>query len=133
MGSAEDLAERFLGLTMSDLTQAPMTTSLDLVSGSDSSLGSNLGSFRDKPSSFPIGLWNAASTHQEINSNLLQVSSRKLGRLPTRLNNVARAYQDILQKVVGLVWRLHLIRAQEGLVLTITSQDCLVHWLGTFS
>jgi hypothetical protein len=45
-GSTEDLAERFLGLTVSESTQAPTTTSLDLVSGSDSSLESNPGSFR---------------------------------------------------------------------------------------
>jgi hypothetical protein len=29
------------------------------------------------------------------------------------------------------VWRLHLTGAQEGLVLTVTSKDCLVHWSGT--
>jgi hypothetical protein len=28
-------------------------------------------------------------------------------------------------------WRLHLTRAQEGLVLTVTSKDCLVHWPDT--
>jgi hypothetical protein len=88
--------------------------------------------FRDKLSSFPIGLQNAASTLQEISSNLLQISSRKLSRLPIKLNNTARAYQDSLRKATGLVWRLRLIRAQEGLVLNVTSQDCLVHWLGTF-
>jgi hypothetical protein len=71
MGSAEDLAKRFSGLTMSESTQAPTTTSLDLVVESDSSSGSNPGSFRDEPGSFPIGLRNAVSTLQEINSNLL--------------------------------------------------------------
>jgi hypothetical protein len=70
-GSTEDLAKRFLGLTVSELTQAPTTTSFDLVSGSEPSLGSNSGSFRDKLSSFPIGLRNAALTLQDINSNLL--------------------------------------------------------------
>jgi hypothetical protein len=55
MGSVEDLAERFSGLTVFESTQAPTTTSLDLVSRSDSSSGSNSGSFGDKPSSFPIG------------------------------------------------------------------------------
>jgi hypothetical protein len=117
---------------VSESTQASTTTSLDLVSRLDSSSRSNPGSFRFKPSSFPIGLRNAASTLQEINSILLQVSSRKLSRLPTRLNNVARAYQDLLQKVAGLVRRLRLTRAQEGLILTVTSQDCVVHWPGTF-
>jgi hypothetical protein len=55
-GSAEDFAERFSGLTVSESTQAPTTTSLDLVSGSDPSSGSNPSSFRDEPGSFLIGL-----------------------------------------------------------------------------
>jgi hypothetical protein len=55
-GLAEDLVERFSGLTMPESTQAPTTTDLDLVSRSDSSSESNLGSFGIEPSSFPIGL-----------------------------------------------------------------------------
>jgi hypothetical protein len=96
IGSAEDLAERFSGLTMSESTQAPTITSLNLVSGLDPSSRSNPGSFRDEPGSFPIGIQNATSTLQEINSNLLQVSFRKLSRLPTGLNNMAKVYQDLL-------------------------------------
>jgi hypothetical protein len=79
-----------------------------------------------------IELRNVASTLQNINSNLLQVSPRKLSRLPTRLNNVARTYQDLLQNTAGPVRRLCLTEAQEGLVLFVTSKDCLVHWPGTF-
>jgi hypothetical protein len=71
MGSPEDLAERFSGPKVSELTQAPTTTGLDLVSRLDPSSRSNPGSFRDKPSSFPIGLRNIVSTLQEINLNLL--------------------------------------------------------------
>jgi hypothetical protein len=44
---------------------------------------------------------------------------------------MASTYQDLLQNTAGRVWRLHLTRAQEGLVLTVTSKDCLVHWPGT--
>jgi hypothetical protein len=33
--------------------------------------------------------------------------------------------------MAGRARRLHLTKAQEGLVLTITSKDCLVHWPGT--
>jgi hypothetical protein len=95
-GLAKDLAERFSGLTMPESTQAPTTTDLNLVSGSDSSLESNLGSFGIESSSFLIGLRNAASTLQEINLNLLQVSSKKLGHLSTGLNNVVKTYQDSL-------------------------------------
>jgi hypothetical protein len=46
MGSAEDLAKRFSGLTLSESTRAPITTRLDLVSRSDSSSEFNPGSFR---------------------------------------------------------------------------------------
>jgi hypothetical protein len=93
MKLTKDLAER---LTMSESTQTPTTTSLYLTSGLDSPSESYLDSFKDKPSPFPIGLWNTASTLQEINSNMLQVSSKKLSRLPTRLNNMAKTYQDLL-------------------------------------
>jgi hypothetical protein len=61
-GLAEDLTERFSGLSMPESTQASTTTNLDLVSRSNSSMGSNPGSFGNKPSSFLIGLWNATST-----------------------------------------------------------------------
>jgi hypothetical protein len=67
----EDLAQRLLGLTVSELTRAPMTTSLDLTSRSDFPSESYLASFKDKPSPFPIGLQNAASILQNINSNQL--------------------------------------------------------------
>jgi hypothetical protein len=110
-GLAENLAERFSGLSMPESTQASTTTNLDLVSGSDSSLGSNPGSFGNKPSSFPIELRNAASTLQEINSNLLQVSSKKLGRFPTGLNNMAKTYQDLLRGIAGWTQKLHLTGA----------------------
>jgi hypothetical protein len=133
MGSAKDLTEGFSGLMMFESTQAPTTTRFNLIPDSNSFLGSNSGSPRDGPSSFPIGLQNAASTVQEINLSVFQDFFRKLGRLPTRLNNVVRTYQDLLREIAGLVRRLRLTRAQEGLILTITSQDCLVHWPGTFS
>jgi hypothetical protein len=114
----EDLTER---LTVFKLTQDPTMTSLGLISGSNSSSGSNLGSFKDKPSPFPIGLRNTALTLQEINSNLLQVSSKKPSCLPTRLNNMANTYQDLLQNMASQAWRQHLTGALEGLVLTVTS------------
>jgi hypothetical protein len=75
MGSAEEIAKRFSGLTASESTRAPMTTRLDLVSGLDSPSESDPGSFRDKPSSFRVGLRNAASTLQDINLNLFHGSS----------------------------------------------------------
>jgi hypothetical protein len=131
-GLAEDLAEIFSGLTMPESTRAPTTTNLDLVFGSDSSLGSNPGSFGNELSSFLIGLRNAASTLQEINSNLLQVSSKKLGHFPTELNNMAKTYQNSLRGLTRRIQKLHLIGAQEGLMLTVTLEDCLVYWPSTY-
>jgi hypothetical protein len=42
-GPVEDFAEKFLGLTVSESTQASMINSLNLVSKLDSSSGSDLG------------------------------------------------------------------------------------------
>jgi hypothetical protein len=61
-GSAEDLAEEFSSLMVSESTQAPTITGFDLISDSDSFLGSNPGSSRDEPSSFLIRLRNTVST-----------------------------------------------------------------------
>jgi hypothetical protein len=83
-------------LMVSKPTRAPTMFNPDLTFESDSSLESYSGSFKDKPSPFPIGFRNTASTLQEINSNLLQVSSKKLSHLPTGLNNMAKMYQDLL-------------------------------------
>jgi hypothetical protein len=88
-------------LTVSEPTRAPTTINPNLTYESDSSSESYLGSFKDKPSPFLIGLRNAASTLQEISSNLLQVSSKKLGRFPTGLNNMAKTYQGLLRSMAG--------------------------------
>jgi hypothetical protein len=117
---------------MSEPTQAPTTINPDLTSESDSSSESYPGSFKDNPRPFPNGLWNTASTLQEISSNLLQVSSKKLSRFLTGLNNVTKTYQGLLQSMAGWAQRLYLTEAQEGLVLTVTPEDCLVHWPGTY-
>jgi hypothetical protein len=90
-------------LTVSELTRAPTTISPDSTSELSSFLESYLGSFEDKPSPFLIGLRNAASTLQEIGSNMLQVSSKKLGCFPTELNNVAKTYQDLLRGMAGRI------------------------------
>jgi hypothetical protein len=126
-GLTEDLTESFSGLTMPESTQAPTGTILDSVSGSDSSSGSNPGSFGIKPSFFPTRLQNTASTLQEINSNLLQVFSKNSGHFPIGLNNMVKTYQDSLRGMAGQIRKLQLTGAQEGLMLTITPKDCLVH------
>ena len=74
-----------------------------------------------------MGLQNAASAYQENNSEYTPSPFKKSGPLLIGLNNIARSYQDLLQEVTGPVRRLWLIEAQEGLILAMTSQDCLVH------
>ena len=44
---------------------------------------------------------------------------------------MATSYQTWSEGFLDPVLRMPLKGAQEGLVLTITSQDCIVHWLGS--
>ena len=44
---------------------------------------------------------------------------------------MATSYQTWLKGFLDPVLRMPLKGAQEGLVLTITSQDCIVHWPGS--
>jgi hypothetical protein len=107
---AEDLAEK---LTVPESTRAPITVNLDLTSESDSPSESYPGPFKNNPSPFPIRLQNMTSTLQEINSDLLQVSSKKLSHFPTGLNNMAKTYQGLLRNMAGQARRLYLTRAHK--------------------
>ena len=84
-----------------------------------------------KPSSFLEGLQSAASTYQENNSKYTQSPFKKLGPFPFGLHNMAKSYQAQPEGSLDPVLRMTLKGAQEGLVLTITSQDCIVHWPGS--
>ena len=44
---------------------------------------------------------------------------------------MAKSYQARLEGSLDLVLRMPLKGAQQGLVLTITSQDCIIHWPGS--
>jgi hypothetical protein len=123
MRSTKELARRLSCLTMSKST--PISPTIEFNSDSRTEPTS-----KANPSSFLMGLQNIASIHQKISSSLLQNPSRKLGPIPIGLNNMAKSYQDLLPEVAGPVRRIRLIGAQEGLILTMTSQDCLVHWSG---
>jgi hypothetical protein len=57
----------------------------------------------------------------------------KPGPFPMGLNNIAGSYQAQFQEEVRPLRRLLLLGAQEGLVMTITPKDCLIHWMSTFS
>jgi hypothetical protein len=78
-----------------------------------------------------MGLRNAASTYQESNSGFLQSSFKKQDLFPLGLNNMATSYQALLHGSTSPIQGVPLTRAQEGLILTITSQDYIVHRLGS--
>ena len=44
---------------------------------------------------------------------------------------MATSYQAQLERSIDPVLKMPLKGAQKGLVLTITSQDCIVHWPGS--
>jgi hypothetical protein len=80
-----------------------------------------------------MGLQNVTSILQRINTGLFQGSIMKSGHFPMGLNDMARSYQALLQEEVRPVRRLLLLGAQEGLIMTITPKDCLIHWPSTFT
>jgi hypothetical protein len=99
--SIKELIRRLSRLTISESIQVLPTIEFNSDPGTGSALETNPSSFHDKPSSFPMGLWNIASIHQEINSSLLRNSSIKLGPFPFRLNNMAKSCQILLQEAAG--------------------------------
>ena len=78
-----------------------------------------------------MGLKNAALAYQEYNSEYTQNLFKKPDPFPFGLHNMATSYQARLGGVLDPVLRMPLKGAQEGLVLTITSQDYIVHWPGS--
>jgi hypothetical protein len=70
---------------------------------------------------------------QRINTGLFQGSVMKPGPFPMGLNDMAGSYQAQIQEEVGPVRRLLHSGAQEGLVMTITPEDCFVHLPSTFT
>ena len=71
------------------------------------------------------------STYQGYNSEYTQSTKKKSGPLPFGLRNMTTSYQTWPEGSTYPVLRMPLKGAQEGLVLTITSQDCIVHWPGS--
>ena len=76
-------------------------------------------------------LQNVASAYQEYNSECTQNLFKESDLFPFGLRNMAKSYQAQLEGSLDPVLRMPLRGAQEGLVLTITSQDCIVHWTGS--
>ena len=115
---------------MSDPTQISWLCASNSNSGSASEMESYPSSF-EKPSSFLTGFQGAASAYQEYNSEYTQIPFKKSGPFPFGLHNMAKSYQTWPEGSLNLVLRMPLKGAQEDLVLTITSQDCIVHWPGS--
>ena len=115
---------------MFDPTQISRLCTSDSNSGSASEVESYPSSSR-KPSSFPIGLKNVALAYQEYNSEYNQSLFKKSGLFPFGLHNTTTSYQARHKASPDPVLRMPLEGAQEGLILTITSQDCIVHWPGS--
>ena len=78
-----------------------------------------------------MGLKNAALAYQEYNSEYNQSLFKKSGLFPFGLHNTATSYQARPKGSPDPVLRMPLEGAQEGLILTITSQDCIIHWPGS--
>ena len=87
----DQITERFTRLMMSDSTQVLRLCASDSNSGSASKMESDPSSF-EKPSSFPMGLKNAALANQEYNSEYTQSLSKKSGPFPFGLHNMATCY-----------------------------------------
>ena len=115
---------------MSNLARIPRLHASDSDSSSISEAKSYPSSF-GKPSSFLTKLRNMTTTYQEYYSEYTESTSKKSGPFPFRLHNMATSYQTWPEGSTYPVFRMPLKGAQEGLVLTITSQDYIVHWPGT--
>jgi hypothetical protein len=80
---------------------------------------------------FPARTPQHGLSPSRIQLGILSEFLKKPGPFPFGLHNMATSYQALLQGSTNLVRRLLLTGAQEGLVLTIMSQDYIVHWPGS--
>ena len=78
-----------------------------------------------------MGLKNAALTYHEYNLEYNQSLFKKSGLFLFGLPNTTTSYQAWPEGSPDPVLRMPLEGAQEGLILTITSQDCIVYWPGS--
>lgn len=116
----DQLTKKVSQLTVSDPTQVPEQTDFD-------------SKIYGTQSPFPFGLRNTAVTYRDHNPDTSSRynSATHPSTFPLGFSNSMSTFQDQLWNQVGPMRRISLIGAQEGLVLTITPQDCLVHWPGS--
>ena len=105
--TTDQLARRFAQLVMSDPTQISRLCASDSNSGSASEMKSYPSS-SEKPSSFPMGLKNAALTYHEYNLEYNQSLFKKSGLFLYRLHNTATSYQARPEGSPNLVLRMPL-------------------------
>ena len=75
-----------------------------------------------------IELEDTTTTAKEYNP---YNSKKNLGTYGLR--NTASIYQHFTQNKMNSARRILLEGAQEGMIMTVTPQDCVVHWPGSFT
>ena len=75
-----------------------------------------------------IGLGDATTIMKEYNPYDFKKNSGTYG-----LYNTASIYQHFTQDKMNSARKILLEGAQEGMIMTITLQDCVVHWPGSFT
>jgi hypothetical protein len=75
-----------------------------------------------------IGLGDTKTIVKEYNPYNSKKNSGMYG-----LRNAASIYQHFTQDKMNSARRILLEGAQEGMIMTITPQDCVVHWPGSFT
>ena len=89
--TTDQISGRFAHLMMSDSTQVSRLCASNLNSGSTPKMESDPSSFED-PSSFLMGLQNAASAYQEYNSENTRNLFKKSDPFSFGLHNMAKSY-----------------------------------------
>ena len=105
--TTDQLTGRFAQLAISDSTQISRLCASDSNSGSASEMESYPSS-SEKPSSFPMGLKNAALAYQEYNSENTQSLFKKSDPFPFGLDKMAKSYQARLEGSLDPVLRMPL-------------------------
>ena len=121
--TTDQLTRRSVQLIIPDSNKISRLRASDSNSSSVSEMKSYSSAFK-KPSSF---LARFQSTTQN-NSDYPQSSFKKSSSFPFGLNNMAKSYQGQVERSFNPRFGIPLIGAQEGLVLTIISLDCIIHW-----
>ena len=124
--TTDQLTRRSAQLIIPNSNKISRLRASDSNSSSVSEMKSYSSAFK-KPSSF---LARFQSTTQN-NSDYPQSSFKRPSSFPFGLDNTTKSYQGQFERSFKSTLGIPLTGAQEGLVLTITSQDCIIHWPGS--